>query len=103
VANLVSNALRHTPAGGTVRVAAHRNAPATDTIELTVADDGEGIPADLLPRVFDRFVKGRSSNGSGLGLAIVRDVVEAHGGSVSVESAAGEGTTVHITMPVVAA
>jgi len=103
VANLVSNALRHTPAGGTVRVTAHRGGQTGVSVELAVADDGEGIPPDLLPRVFDRFVKGRSSNGSGLGLAIVRDVVEAHGGSVSVESAAGEGTTVHVTLPVVAA
>jgi len=97
VANLVSNALRHTPAGGTVRVAARR---AADGVELTVSDDGEGIPADLLPRVFDRFVRGRASTGSGLGLAIVRDVVEAHGGTVSVDSSEGAGTTVRVHLPV---
>jgi two-component system sensor histidine kinase BaeS len=99
VANLVSNALRYTPAGGTVRVTA---CGADGGVEITVADDGEGIPADLLPRVFDRFVKGRASTGSGLGLAIVRDVVEAHGGAVSIESVPGEGTVVRVTLPSVA-
>ena len=96
VANLVSNALRHTASGGTVRVTGRGNDGA---VEITVSDDGEGIPADLVPRVFDRFVKGRSSNGSGLGLAIVRDVVEAHGGTVSIESVLGEGTAVHVRLP----
>jgi signal transduction histidine kinase len=64
-----------------------------------VRDDGEGIPADLLPRVFDRFVKGPGSTGSGLGLAIVRDVVEAHGGSVAATSSVGEGTAISVTLP----
>jgi signal transduction histidine kinase len=68
---------------------------------LTVHDDGTGIPADLLPRVFDRFVKGESSTGSGLGLAIVRDVVEAHGGSVSATSTAADGTSITVKLPVV--
>jgi signal transduction histidine kinase len=95
VANLVSNALRHTPAGGTVRVSARR---VDGGVEIDVADDGEGIPGELLPRVFDRFVKGAASNGSGLGLAIVRDVVEAHGGTVSVESEPGRGTVVRVTL-----
>jgi len=102
VANLVSNALRHTARSGTVRVAGRVSdggVRGVRGVELTVADNGEGIPADLLPRVFERFVKGRSSPGSGLGLAIVRGVVEAHGGTVSVESALGEGTTVHVTLP----
>lgn len=100
VANLVSNALRHTPAGGSVRVAARAAPPAeADAVELAVSDDGEGIPPELLPRVFDRFVKGGASPGSGLGLAIVRDVVEAHGGTVIVESAPGRGTTVRARLP----
>jgi signal transduction histidine kinase len=93
VANLVSNALRHTPAGGTVRVSARRDGGG---VEITVADDGEGIPPELLPRVFDRFVKGPASSGSGLGLAIVRDVVEAHGGTVGIESVNGQGTAAHV-------
>jgi two-component system sensor histidine kinase BaeS len=94
--NLVSNALRHTPRGGTVRVTGVKSGAG---VRLSVRDDGEGIPADLLPRVFDRFVKGASSSGSGLGLAIVRDVVEAHGGTVSAESAGGTGTAIHVTLP----
>jgi two-component system sensor histidine kinase BaeS len=100
VANLVSNALRHTSAGGTVRVTGRGS---NGSIEITVADDGEGIPPDLLPRVFDRFVRGRSSTGSGLGLAIVRDVVEAHGGAVSIASTPDQGTTVRVTLPTAAA
>jgi two-component system, OmpR family, sensor histidine kinase BaeS len=96
VANLVSNALRHTPRGGTVRVAGRGG---HGGVRITVADDGEGIPPDLLPRVFERFVKGRSSPGSGLGLAIVREIVEAHGGAVIIDSVAGRGTEVHVTLP----
>jgi two-component system, OmpR family, sensor histidine kinase BaeS len=97
VANLVSNALRHTARGGTVRIAAR--AGEAGGVEVTVADDGEGIPPDLLPRVFERFVKGKDSPGTGLGLAIVRDVVEAHGGAVAVDSAVGAGTAVQVTLP----
>jgi two-component system sensor histidine kinase BaeS len=96
--NLVSNALRHTPRGGTVRVEASGSPGGA---RITVSDDGEGIPPDLLPRIFDRFVKGPVSTGSGLGLAIVRDVVEAHGGTVSAESTQGVGTAVHVTLPAV--
>jgi two-component system, OmpR family, sensor histidine kinase BaeS len=99
VANLVSNALRHTPSGGTVRVSGRRGDGGGDGVELTVADDGEGIAPELLPRVFDRFVKGGSSSGSGLGLAIVRDVVEAHGGGVTIESVPGRGTAVRVSLP----
>jgi two-component system, OmpR family, sensor histidine kinase BaeS len=94
--NLVNNALRHTRRGGTVRV---EGVAVAASVRITVHDDGEGIPADLLPRVFDRFVKGPGSTGSGLGLAIVRDVVEAHGGSVSAASTAGEGTAISVTLP----
>ena len=95
LANLVSNAIRHTARGGTVDIRGHA---INDGIRITVADDGEGIPTDLLPRVFDRFVKGPASSGSGLGLAIVRDVVEAHGGSVAAQSS-DAGTTIHLTLP----
>jgi two-component system sensor histidine kinase BaeS len=94
--NLVSNALTHTPRGGNVRVEGSVDGGG---VRITVADDGAGIPADLLPRVFDRFVKGPGSRGSGLGLAIVRDVVEAHGGSVAATSAVGEGTRISVTLP----
>ena len=96
--NLVSNALAHEHAGGTIRV---EGVTADRWVVLTVRDDGTGIPADLLPRVFDRFVKGPSSTGSGLGLAIVRDVVEAHGGSVTATSTAADGTAITLKLPTV--
>jgi signal transduction histidine kinase len=97
--NLVSNALAHARAGGTIRVEGVRS---DRWVLLTVRDDGTGIPADLLPRVFDRFVKGPSSTGSGLGLAIVRDVVEAHGGSVTATSTAADGTAITLKLPAAA-
>jgi two-component system sensor histidine kinase BaeS len=98
LSNLVSNALRHTSRGGSVRVLAGPVAEPPG-VELRVVDDGEGIAPELLPHVLDRFVKGEGSPGSGLGLAIVRDVVEAHGGSVTVASVRGEGTTVTLRLP----
>jgi two-component system, OmpR family, sensor histidine kinase BaeS len=96
LANLVGNALRHTQAGGSVRIVAARAGP---DVRITVHDTGDGIPADLLPRVFDRFVKGTDSAGSGLGLSIVRDIVEAHGGAVTASSQEGAGTEVALTIP----
>jgi two-component system sensor histidine kinase BaeS len=96
LANLLSNAIRHTPAGGTVTVSARE---AGDLVEIEVTDTGTGIPPDLLPNVFGRFVRGPSSEGSGLGLAIARDLVVAHGGSISVESQPGRGTTFRFTLP----
>jgi two-component system sensor histidine kinase BaeS len=98
LSNLVGNALRHTSRGGSVRVLA-LPAPELPGVELRVVDDGEGIAPELLPHVLDRFVKGEGSPGSGLGLAIVRDVVEAHGGEVTVASVRGEGTTVTLRLP----
>jgi two-component system, OmpR family, sensor histidine kinase BaeS len=98
VTNLLSNAVRHTPAGGSIRIAV---APAGDSVALSVTDTGEGITPDLLPHVFERFVKGPSSSGSGLGLAIARDIVTAHGGTIVLESKAGAGTTVRMTLPAV--
>ena len=97
--NLVSNALAHSHRGGTVTV---EGSAVDGTVRLTVRDDGEGISAELLPRIFDRFVKGSSSTGSGLGLAIVRDVIEAHGGAVSAESSSAHGTAIHIDLPAAA-
>ena len=96
LANLVGNALRHTHAGGEVFVDARSSG---SSVQVTVRDTGDGIPPELLPRVFDRFVKGSGSPGSGLGLAIVRDIVEAHGGAVSIDSALGAGTEVRLTIP----
>jgi len=96
LSNLIANALRHAHRGGKVRVDASEVAGG---VGIVVSDDGEGIPAELLPRVFDRFAKGGDSPGSGLGLAIVRDIVEAHGGAVSVSSTHGVGTEVRLTLP----
>lgn len=96
VANLVGNALRHTPAGGTIRLEA---AHVEDAIVVAVSDTGEGIaPADL-PAIFERTF---SRSGSGLGLAIARDIVEAHGGTIGASSAPGTGTTVRFTLPIAA-
>jgi len=96
IANLLANAIAHTPTGGSVRISA---APADGGATVSVADTGEGIPADLLPRIFDRFVKTPGSSGSGLGLAIARDLITAHGGTITAESTVGSGTTVRFTLP----
>jgi signal transduction histidine kinase len=94
--NLLTNALRHTPRGGRVRLSGRREAGA---VVVEVSDSGSGIPAELLPRVFDRFTRGEGSPGSGLGLAIAREVVVAHGGSIAVESEPGRGATFTIRLP----
>jgi signal transduction histidine kinase len=96
IGNLVSNALRHTPPGGSVRVGVR---PAGGGIEMTVTDSGGGIPPELLPHVFERFVRAPGSPGSGLGLAIARDLVTAHGGTIGIESRQGSGTTVRLSLP----
>ncbi|HLQ49449.1 MAG TPA: HAMP domain-containing sensor histidine kinase, partial [Candidatus Dormibacteraeota bacterium] len=92
LSNLVANALRHTPRGGSIGVVA-TNATDGRTVEIVVTDTGTGIDPALLPHVFDRFAKAADSRGSGLGLAIARGLVEAHGGSIDVESSAATGTT----------
>jgi two-component system sensor histidine kinase BaeS len=94
VGNLVSNALRHTPHGGRVTLYARQ---AADHVTIEVDDTGTGIPAEDLPRVFDRFwraekSRSRRTGGSGLGLAIVRRLTEAMGGTVTVVSTVGVGT-----------
>jgi signal transduction histidine kinase len=66
---------------------------------LAVHDDGPGIAAELLPHVFERFVRGPDSPGSGLGLPIVADIAAAHGGSATIESPPGDGTTVRLLLP----
>jgi two-component system sensor histidine kinase BaeS len=98
VANLVANALRHTPSGGSVRIEAHLADGARDVV-LTVADTGTGIDPALVPHVFDRFAKAPESRGSGLGLAIARGLVEAHGGSITLDSRPGAGSTFRIRIP----
>lgn len=96
LANLLSNSIRHTPAGGSVRAGARTSG---SQVVISVTDTGEGIAPELLPHVFERFVTGPNSTGSGLGLAIAHDVVTAHGGKVEIESALGSGTTVRLTLP----
>jgi signal transduction histidine kinase len=95
ISNLLSNAIRHTPAGGSIRVTV---GSAPDQVTVAVADTGEGIPPDLLGHVFERFVKGPTSTGSGLGLAIAHDIVTAHGGSLEIRSEPGSGTTVTVAL-----
>lgn len=99
--NLTANALRHTPTGGHVHVSAQRT---IDGVEVSVADDGEGIRPEDLPHVFERFYRGdksrsRATGGSGLGLAIARGMVEAHGGSIGVESTIGQGAKFTFVLP----
>jgi len=96
LANLVSNAVRFTPSGGDVRVGV---AAAASGVELTVSDSGPGIPPADLPRIFDRFYKGTSSNGSGLGLTIARNLVTAHGGTLTVANRQEGGTVFTATLP----
>ncbi|MEM9997136.1 MAG: HAMP domain-containing sensor histidine kinase [Bacteroidota bacterium] len=102
--NLLANALRHTPAKGSVRLSAE----ATDTgVHVHVADTGEGIPADALATVFERYYRGSSArtrdaegaSGSGLGLAISRAIARAHGGDLAVASSPGQGATFTLTLP----
>ncbi len=93
--NLLSNALRHTPKGGSIVISAEAD---SRRVLVSVRDDGTGISPELLPRIFDRFVKAPGSPGSGLGLAIARDVVEAHGGRIEAASRPGN-TTFRFTIP----
>jgi signal transduction histidine kinase len=101
LSNLVGNALRHTPPQGTVRVQAMVQ-PGGARVEIQ--DTGEGIPAQDLPHVFERFYRGeksrsRATGGAGLGLAIAKGIVEAHGGAIEVESQPGQGTRFTFTLP----
>ncbi len=105
VANLVSNALKYTPPGGSIKVHVTRKA---STAVLRVEDDGLGIRMDLLPRVFDLFVQGqpppdRTQSGLGIGLTLVKRIAELHGGSVEAQSdGLGTGTAVTVKFPVIA-
>ena len=97
--NLIENALRHTPDGATVTLAARSRG---HRFVFEVSDEGEGIPEDVLPYVFDRFYRARSADGtrgSGLGLAIVKAIAETHHGTVSVESELGVGSTFRVELP----
>ncbi|AQS59304.1 sensor histidine kinase [Desulforamulus ferrireducens] len=100
--NLLANAIRHTPEGGKITLSA---ASKDNQVYLCIRDTGEGIAPEDLPLIWERFYKGdksrnRTQGGTGLGLAIVKQIVEGHGGQISVESKLNEGTTFHIVLPV---
>ena len=98
--NLVTNAIRHSPDGATIRIGCRRDPDRDARLEFRVADDGRGIPAELLPHVFDRYVKSVDSGGTGLGLAIAKRLVEAHGGEIRAESEPGKGTVIRFWIPI---
>lgn len=99
VTNLVHNACKFTPAGGAIVVGAE---PAGEEVVISVRDTGVGIPAEDLPRIFERFYKAdraRSGGGTGLGLAIAKHIVQGHGGRIWVESVEGHGSTFYFSLP----
>ncbi len=101
--NLVDNAIRYTRPGGRVEVSAVGD---KDSVAMKVSDTGIGIPAEELPRIFERFyrvdkARSRESGGTGLGLSIVKHLVDAHSGRIDVQSTPGEGTTFTVTLPTV--
>jgi len=102
--NLMSNAVKYSPRGGRVRVAAAVSGDRPGTVELTVEDDGVGIPAEDLPRIFERYVRiahpeTKAASGLGLGLHVVRSLAEAQGGTVEVESLPGKGSRFRLLLP----
>ncbi len=102
VLNLLDNALKYTPSGGSVAVEARADA---GRVICTISDTGEGIPADDLPYIFDKLFRarrahGRPVEGSGLGLTIVQQIIRAHGGDISVASTPGQGTVFSFWLPV---
>jgi len=101
--NLLENGVAHTPRSGAVTVAAERR---DNRLEVSVADTGEGIPAEDLPNIFERFYRvdksrARGTGGSGLGLTIARRLIEAHGGTIEARSEQGKGSRFSFTIPIV--
>jgi len=99
LANLLDNAIKYTPSGGRIEMRAGREA---DAVVVKVKDTGAGIPAEELPRIWERLYRGdksRSTRGLGLGLSLVKAIVQAHGGEVSVESQPGAGSTFVLRLP----
>jgi two-component system sensor histidine kinase BaeS len=104
ITNLLTNALKFTPAGGRVTIAAGPAGPKGAGAVLTVTDTGTGIPADELPRIFDRFWRGRQAaqlSGSGIGLAVAAELARAHDGRLTARSELGHGTEMALTLPCV--
>ncbi|NUP06130.1 MAG: response regulator [Polyangiaceae bacterium] len=99
VSNLVGNAIKFTPSGGRITITAEAS---RGMVVFTVADTGQGVPAEQLPHIFDRYwqAKQQGRTGVGLGLSIVKGLVEAHGGRIWAESVVGRGTTIHFTLSV---
>jgi two-component system sensor histidine kinase BaeS len=100
--NILENAVAHTRKGGSIKIAASRKG---EWVELSVSDTGEGIPAEDLPHIFDRFYRvdksrARSTGGSGLGLTIAKRLIESHGGTIAVQSKLGEGSRFSFTLPI---
>jgi len=99
LSNLLANAVKFTPSGGHVEVTARKST--SDTLELTVSDTGEGIAAEHLDRIFDHFYQVREHyGGTGIGLALAKELIHLMGGSITVESTVGEGTTFTISLPI---
>ncbi|MBI4219090.1 MAG: GHKL domain-containing protein, partial [Chloroflexi bacterium] len=101
LANLIENAITHTPEGGSVEVTVDRS---QDAVRIAVTDTGVGIPAESLPLIFERFYRvdpsrSRTTGGAGLGLTIVKRLVEMHGGTVWAESEVGQGSTFTVELP----
>ena len=99
--NLLDNAVQYTPSGGKIEIKARANG---HDVIFTVSDTGIGIPESDLERIFERFyrvdaARSREAGGTGLGLAIARHIVEAHGGRIWVESAVGQGSRFHFSIP----
>ena len=101
IQNLVSNAVKYSPKGGKVMVAAHKH-PGSQIL-ISIADEGIGIPQDKIDKLFQKFSRidspeANQIKGAGLGLWICREIVEAHGGKIWIESVLGKGTTVYLTL-----
>jgi two-component system, OmpR family, sensor histidine kinase BaeS len=98
--NLLSNALRYSPRGSSIKINLVESAPGAERrLWISVQDSGPGIAPEDLPHIFDRFYKSRDSRGMGLGLSIARFIVEAHGGEIAAESSEGKGTTISFSLP----
>ena len=97
-ANLITNAVTHSPPGGRILLRAAR--AEEGWVQFSVSDEGPGIPAEYQSRIFDRFfrVPGQSKTGAGLGLSIAREITLAHGGRISVDSSPGQGATFYIVL-----